>query len=169
MLNAAVWLGATAFHLFAAAPAMHSAELKQLLGSANAPYFGGALAQMLAARMAVVHVLCGSVAVVQVVAEWLYLGRVQRRLWLGILASVILITLFEGVVLEPRLKRLHLVAHATNLAPAQREAGAEKLSFWRAITYGGNLLVLTGLGLYFWRLANPPPATRFVSSVKFRS
>jgi hypothetical protein len=67
------------------------------------------------------------------------------------------------------MKRLHLVAHAPNLTPAQREAGAKKLGFWQAAAYAGNVFVLAGLGIYFWRLANPPPATRFVSAVKFRS
>lgn len=167
MLNAAIWLGAAVFYIFAAGPLAHSAPMTQLLGS-NSGYFASAIEQMLAARLIKLELVCGLIALFHLGAEWLYLGKVPRKAWLGLLLFLLAANLFNGSIIQPRLKRWNVASHAVNLTPQQREIGAKSLQSWHAARSALNLVTLGCLALYSWRISTPPFAGRFVAAAKFR-
>ncbi len=169
ILNAAVWLGGTVFFTFGAGPAAFSQEMKVLLGIKNYPYFSGAIAQMLMARYYDFQLVCAAVALLHVMAEWLYLGKILRRSWRALLAVLVALALLGGFWLQPKLREWHLVSHAVNVGPERREAEGRLFNAWQKAFQVVNLLTVAGLALYVWRVANPPDPARFVSAVKFRS
>ena len=118
LLNSAVWLGAAAFYTFAIGPAASSQDVKDLLEPANYPYFSGAIAQVLIARYFRWQLACSAVAVLHVLAEWLYFGKIPHKLWLGLLAGLVSVNLLGGLWLEPRLSEWHTIRYAVN-SPAK--------------------------------------------------
>jgi hypothetical protein len=71
------------------------------------------------------------------------------------------------------LKGLLLIQHSMNARLDQREAAGHSFRVGRVFSTGLNLLLLGGLGVYLWRVANPPDEMRFVGATnlpgKFRS
>jgi len=169
VLNAAVWFGAAVFFTFGAGRAPFSPEMKALLGPNNYPYFSGAIAQILIARYFQLQFICGLIAWLHLLAEWLYLGKSPRKLRLGLLVGLCLATLMGGYWLQPRLKALHAVKYGVNQRPEVRESAGRSFRAWHGVSVGVNLLLVAGLAVYLWRVANPSDETRFVSAVKFRS
>ena len=168
-MNAAVWFGAAIFFTLAIAPAPFSAEMKDLLGSNTSPYFRGAIAQILIARYFHLQLACAGVAVLHLVAEWLYLGRAPRNFSVGLLAGLAAAALLGGSWFQPRMKELHSIKYDARRPQAERLAADRSFSAWHGAAQGINLLMLAGLAVYLWRMANPADPTRFVSTAKFRS
>jgi hypothetical protein len=167
ILNAAVWFGAAVFFTFGTGLAPFSQEMKTLLGPNNYPYFSGAIAQILIARYFHFQLVCGVIAVLHLLAEWLYLGKFPRKLQAGLLIGLCVATLFGGYTLQPRLKALHTTKYGVNTRPEIREAANRSFRAWHGVSQVVNLLVVTGLAVYLWRAANPSDPTRFVSAFKF--
>ncbi|MGO8930690.1 MAG: DUF4149 domain-containing protein [Limisphaerales bacterium] len=167
ILNAAVWFGTAVFFSFGVGWAPFSAEMKSLLGEDNYPYFSGAIAQILIARYFHFQIACCVVAVLHLLAEWLYLGKVAQKLQVGLLVGLCAAALLGGYWLQPRLKALHAAKYAVNNRPEIRQAADRSFRAWHGVSQVVNLLVVGGLALYLWRAANPPDQTRFVSAVKF--
>jgi hypothetical protein len=167
VLNAAVWFGASVFFTFGAGPAVFSSEMKSLLGQNNFPYFSGAIAQVLIARYFHLQLVCGAVAVVHLLAEWLYLGKHPQKLQSGLLIGLCFAALIGGYWFQPKLKALHAIKYGVNTRPEVRERVARSFKTWHAVSQVINLLVVAGLAAYLWRTANPSDPTRFVSSMKF--
>jgi hypothetical protein len=167
ILNAAVWFGAAIFFTFGAGLAPFSPEMEYLLGSNNFPYFSGAIAQILVARYFRLQLVCGAVAIVHLLAEWLYLGKYPRRFQMALLAGLCSAALIGGYWLQPRLKALHATKYGVNTRPEIREAADRSFRAWHGVSQVVNLLLVGGLAAYLWRAANPSDPTRFVSSVKF--
>jgi hypothetical protein len=168
LLNTAVWFGAAIFYTFAAGPAMASREMEDLLTARNYPYFSVAIAQILGGRYFELQLVCSVVAVLHVLAERLYLGKVPRRLWRGLLVALIAVNLAGGFWLQPRLKSWHHLAYALNTPAETRQSAARAFRAWQGVAEMVNFLMVGGLGVYLWRLANPPDPTRYVGT-KFRS
>jgi hypothetical protein len=166
LTNAAVWFGAAVFCLLGALPAASSREMEQLLGSNNFPFFSVAIGQVIEARYFHWHLLCSAVALLHLVAEWLYFGKYPQKVALGLLAGLCLIGFVQAYWLQPRLKDLH---EAQRSRAQQREPAARAYQFSHGSAQVLNVLMLGGLALYLWRLANPPDVTRFVTPAKFRS
>ena len=59
----------------------------------------------MAARYFHLQIACGIIALLHVTAEWLYLGKSTRKLWLGLLVGLWLLGLVGGFGLQPRLKQ----------------------------------------------------------------
>lgn len=169
VVNAAVWLGATVFGIVGVSAAVYSDEMKALLGPNNFPYFSGAIGRVILTPLSTLHWVCAAVAVAHLLAERLYLGRPLRRLTGWLLVGMILWGLAGDLVISPRTARWHQARHAVNATPASREAAAHALRWWHATAQAGNALLLAGLVVYLWRVANPPAETRFVPAVKLRS
>ncbi|HVM48675.1 MAG TPA: DUF4149 domain-containing protein [Candidatus Acidoferrum sp.] len=169
VLNAAVWFGAAVFFTFWSGSAPFSLEMRRLLGDNNYPYFSGAIAQILIARYFSLQFVCSIVAVLHLVAEWLYLGRFPQNSRLALLVALCLAVLLGGYWLQPRMKALHATKYAANQPARVRESAARSFRAWHGVSMGVNLLVVAGLAVYVWRVANPSDETRFVSAVKFRS
>jgi hypothetical protein len=69
LFNAAVWLSTIAFQLFVSSPAMRSAEMQQLLGPKNFPYFSGAIGHVISARCYTLFLICSLVALLHLGAD----------------------------------------------------------------------------------------------------
>ncbi len=167
MLNAAVWFGAVVFFTFGVGLVPFSPEMKTLLGPNNAPYFSGAIAQIFIARYFHFQLVCGAVAVLHLLAEWLYFGKHPGKLQAGLLIGICAAVLLGGYWLQPKLKALHATKYGTSTRPEIREVANRSFRAWHGVSQVVNLLVVTGLAVYLWRAANPSDPTRFVSAFKF--
>jgi hypothetical protein len=167
-MNAAVWFGAAIFFTFGIGAAPFSQEMKTLLGGKNFSYFSGAIAQIYIARYFYLHLICGAVALVHLLAEWIYLGRTPQKFALGLLMALIAAGVLGGTVLQPKMKELHSKKYTSSSAQA-RESADRSFRTWHGASQGINLLMLCGLAIYLWRVANPADPARFVSTTKFRS
>src|ERR1022692_4794120 len=167
ILNAAVWFGGAVFFTLGAGLAPFSQEMKTLLGPNNYPYFSGAIAQILIARYFHFQLVCGVVAVLHLLAEWLYLGKFPRKVQAGLLVALCAAALFGGYWLQPKLKGLHATKYGANTRPEIREAANRSFRAWHGVSQVVNLLLVGGLATYLWRAANPSDPTRFVSALKF--
>jgi Domain of unknown function (DUF4149) len=167
IINAAVWFGSSIFFSFGAGLAPFSSEMKSLLGPANYPYFSGAIAEILIARYFHFLVVCSLVAVVHLLAEWLYLSRYPQKFQVGLVVGLCLVTFFGTYGLQPKLRTLHAIKYAVNTPAAQRAAADRSFRTWHGVAQGINLLFIAGLAAYLWRVANPSDPTRFVRPTRF--
>jgi hypothetical protein len=166
LFNAAIWFGAAIFFTFIVEPATSSHDMKDLLGPKNSPFFSIAIGQMLAGRYFHLFLICSIVSLLHLLAEWLYLGKNPQRFWTTLLMGLLLSGAFEAYWIQPMLKDTHL---AEFTRPQQGETARRSYRIWHGISEGVNVLVLAGLGVYLWRVANPPDVTRFVGTPKLRS
>jgi hypothetical protein len=167
ILNAAVWFGAAVFFSFGAGLVPFSPEMKALLGPKNAPYFSGAIAQLLIARYFQCQIACAAVAALHLLAEWLYLAKSPQKLQVALLILLSAVALAGGYWLQPKMKTLHAIKYGLNTRPETREAADHTFRAWHGISQVVNLLAVGGLAAYLWRATNPPDPTRFVSAAKF--
>ena len=167
ILNAAVWFGTAIFFTFGTGLAPFSAEMRNLLGPSNFPYFSGAIAQILIARYFTFQVGCVVVAVLHLFAEWLYLGKYPQKLQMALLIALAAVVLLGGYGLQPKLKALHATKYSVNTRPQIREAAGKSFRTWHGVSQVVNLLMVGGLAIYLWRATNPSDPTRFVSAAKF--
>jgi energy-coupling factor transporter transmembrane protein EcfT len=165
ILNVGVWLGAAIFFTFGAGPAIFSQDVQQALqGVKNPQYSSGIIAQIIIARYFRLQMICCCVALIHVLAEWLYCGRAPRRFWLGLLIALILAGLVGDFWLQPKLKKLHTIKYSAAESQQTREAAGQSFGAWHGVSQSVNLLMLIGLATYLWRLTNPPEEGRFHSS-----
>ena len=168
IFNAAVWFGAAFFVNFGAVSAVSSQEIKELLGANYYPYFSGAIAQIVVDRYFHWQLGCGVLALFHLLAERLYLGKSLRKLGLGLLFSIIFLSLTDGFLFQPKLKELHKIRYAMKSRPEEREAARQSFGIWNGLHRTLNLFLLAGLAFYLWRVANPPETTRFLDAAKIR-
>jgi phosphoglycerol transferase MdoB-like AlkP superfamily enzyme len=142
--------------------------MANLLGSDYFPYYSEAIAELVASQLFHVQVFCGIIALLHLLAVRFYFGIPARQLWLGLLLSVLAVSLLTGAWLQPKINVLHLRRNASNLQPQQRESVAHEFNAWQNVMFLANLCVVAGLAVYLWRVANPPDPARFVSTAKFR-
>jgi hypothetical protein len=168
ILNAGVWLGAAIFFTFGVGPAIFSQDVQQALqGVKNPQYSSGIIAQIVIGRYFFWQVICCCVALIHVMAEWLYCGRSPRRFSLGLLAALIVVSLAGDYWLQPKLKQLHTIKYSAAESQQTREAAGQSFRAWHGISQSVNLLMLIGLATYLWRLTNPPEEGRFHNSGRF--
>lgn len=168
LTNAAVWLGGAIFYTLVVAPALVSQDMVNLLKQPNFPFFSGAIVQLVLASYFHLHLGCAFVALLHVLAEWLYLGRAARTLWTYLLLGLFAASLLGSFWLSPKLRDLQRTKHLVKAAPGQREAAARSFRIWQGFFQGLNVLMIGGVAVYFWRAAHPPDELRFVGSAKIR-
>ena len=169
ILNAAIWLGGSVFFTFAAGRVPFSPEMKELLGPASSPYFGGAIAQIGVARFFSFQLVCAIVALAHLGAEWLYQERRNRKVLLWMLATMLVLTLLGDYWLQPKMHNLFRGKYAVNYTPPQRDAAAHSFGIWHGVSMTVNLFMLGGLVIYLVQMSRPPEAARFVGPGQFRS
>lgn len=162
IVNAAIWLGAAVFLTFVAGPALFSTEVLELLPR----YHAGRVAQVLLGRYFIFQQVCGGLAVLHLLAEWLYAGRNPRRFGLSLLAVLVGLGLAGGLGLQPRMKQLHSVKYAASATPVQRAAAGKSFRLWHGVSQATNLLLLGGVLLYFWRTVNAAIPTRIGGNLR---
>jgi hypothetical protein len=183
MLNAAVWLGAALFCAAGVRPALISDDVQALFRDAQGAfreqyfdYLSGAVSQVIATRYFYWHIVCAIIALLHLLAEWLYLGRAAHRLWLSLLGGLLAAGLIGNALVVPKLAQLHRARHSVELRPEyrgaaakNREAAAKSFQSWHRVFQGLNLLIIGGVAIYFWRATSPSDPLRFVTPTKFRS
>jgi hypothetical protein len=155
--NAAIWLGGSVFFTLAAAPAVFQPEMKRLFQD----YYVGLVAQMLQERYFSFQVVCGAVALAHGLVEWLAGRRPRTMAVLGVLAVLYSIVLAGAFWFVPHLASLHKTRH-TAASAAERQQAVASFRAWHGLSQGLNLVLLGGLGFYFWRTVSPSPASAFM-------
>jgi hypothetical protein len=168
LINAAAWFGGSVFFLLVGAPVLESDSMREMLGAKNFPYFSGATFHLLASRWAMWQAVFGLVALVHLMAEWLYLGRMPGRPWRALLLTLCVGALVAGFGLEPRAREFQRVVYAVNAHPTARQNAASAELTLRKVLTGLDWLITLGVGAWLWRVANPPNPTRFVPTGHFR-
>ncbi len=173
LINAALWFGAMVFFTFWADPIVTSEEMRGLIGQNNFPYFSTAISQLLATGFFRLYVVCSLVALLHLAAEWLYLGKYPKRLWLSLVLGLLVLGVFQAYALQPRLREWHRAEFARSeprdsSGRALREAAARAFRTWHAVSRGLDVVLVAGVGIYLWRVGNPSDPARFVSTAKFR-
>lgn len=173
VLNAAIWLGASVFFTFAAQGTFFSPEAK---ATGLHPFWPGVFAQLMIGKYFTFHCVCAAIALVHLLADWVYLGRALHRLTTGILLGLFLVGLLGGLVLQPKMRELHFIKYSMGpqykpvpLPNEMRLEAQKSFGRWHAVSMSVNLLVLGCLVYYFWRVTHPPDNLRFVGATKFRS
>lgn len=168
MANAGVWLGSALFYTLAVAPALGSEGMAAILGRNNFPYFSGAIAQLMLTRYFHLQLACATVALLHVLAEWMYLGRASRKLWTYLLVALFCVSVVGAFWLGPKLRTLQRGQYLLSATPAQRETVAKSFRLWHGVFQSLNVFLIAGVAVYFWRAAHPPDELRFVGSSKIR-
>ncbi|HEY5913589.1 MAG TPA: hypothetical protein VJA21_23630 [Verrucomicrobiae bacterium] len=168
-MNAGVWFGAAVFFAFGAEPAATSRPMRDLIGTANFPYYSEAIGQIVATRFFHLYSTCSVLALAYLMAEWLYFGKYPPRRWLGFVFALVLFGLARGYWMQPALKKLHELSHGRAVPIEQREAAARGFRSWGLVAKSIDLVLATSLAVYLWRVGNPSDPMRFVSANKFRS
>lgn len=170
VVNAAIWFGSAVFFTFVGGPAIFSAEMTRLLGTEAFPYYSGAIAQVFLERYFILHHVCGTIALVHLGAEWLYLGRPVARIRLWVVLGILGLGLLGGFWLQPKLQALHRARHRSPAVTEQQQA-ARSFRLWHSTAQSANLAMILGILFYLWRVSNPgsPERRWFVGAGKFRS
>jgi len=169
MLNAAVWLGAAVFCSTTLLVALNSREAVGLIGAQYFTQVAGALTQVVFIRLYQLQIICAVFAWLHLVAEWMYLGRIPRRIWLGLLVLLFAASLLGSFWLCPKLTRLQRAQFASNLTAPQRDAVQRSFKVWDGVFQVVNVFMIGGIAVYFWRVTHAQDEPRFVSPSKFRS
>ena len=164
IINAAIWFGAAIFFTVVVGPAFFSGEMLSLLGRPRA----GAAAQLVIERYFILQHTCAIIAIIHLLAEWLYMGRPLERLTLGVVIGAFCLGLIGGAWMAPKLKQLHFVKYGQNSTPEQREAAAKSFSAWHGVSQMANLLLMVAILGHLWKMSNRADGPRFVSANKFR-
>src|SRR5260221_14619327 len=123
-------------------------------------------------RYFLLHYWCGSIALLHQLAERFYLGKPLQKLNFGLLIGLCSLSLLGGLGLQPHLRKLHEIKYGRSnfYSEEQKERSDQAFHLWHGDSFAVNLVVLAGLGVYLWRMANPVNGHRFVpAGVKFRS
>jgi hypothetical protein len=171
IMNAAIWLGGSVYFSFVAGKMPFSAEMQTLLGPESFPYYSGAIAQVGVASYFNFHLFCGVVALLHLTVDWLYQGRRNRLLVIGVVVAIFIATLLGAFVFQPKMKLLHKQKYAPNYTQVARDAAAKSFKRWHAVSMTLNLLILGGLVVHTMQMTRPPEIARFVRTppVQFRS
>ncbi len=164
VVNAGAWFGSLLFFTIAAGPAFFSTEMTQLLGRPHA----GAAAQIVIARLFQIQFWFAGVAILQVIAAWLYTGRPVQKLTTIILGCIVALVLVGAVYASPRLKMLHLQKYAIQQTPAKKAEAARAFGVLHGFSQIANLLVLSGVLVHFWQMYRDSQAPRYMPTNKFR-
>ena len=168
VLNAGIWFGAAIFFTFGIGPAVFSGEMKALLQNYFASY-SGLIAQIFIARYFKLQLICAIIALGHLLGENLYFGRAPQKLWFGLLAALLALSLIGGFWLQPKLKALHETKYRASESVERRQEAAESFKTWHAVSQMVNLLMMIGLGIHLCRVAARGEETRFLNAGKLRS
>jgi hypothetical protein len=141
---------------------MHAA-----LGVTADSYFPGAVASVVMSRYYHVTLACGVVALLHLLAEWMYMGRPTRKFSSALVAGLFLLTLIGSNAIQPAMARLNR-KHYTAAQPDERESAAKSFRLLHTTTRVFDVLIIGGLILYVWRVGSPSDTLRFVRPVQFR-
>jgi hypothetical protein len=160
IVNAAIWFGATIFFAVGILPAVFSQELYTLFReTADAPFYSGAVAQLLFQRFFELQCVCGLVALFHLLAEKLYLGRALPRFGTGLVVGLFCFALIGNYLLQPHMKDLRQTRYFGR-TQEQKERAKHSFAVWHVLSEIANLFVLGGLLVHLVRVTRPSGPVR---------
>ena len=162
--NAAAWFGASIFFTFSVGPAFFSEAMVKLLGGTNLDVgkaYAGAAVQIIIGRYFLLHLICGIIALVHLVAEWLYMGKPLQRWTLWLLLGIFALGLAGGYSVQPKLRGFHRTIYGPESTPQQVQQAKQSFKLWHAASQALNLVILTGVTVYLWRVSTPGSGYRY--------
>ena len=163
-MNAAIWFGGNVAIMFVAFTGFFSPEMKKLLSH---EYYPGAVAQIIFQHFFTLQYCCGAIALAHLIGGAFFPGRAVSRFRWWLLISTLALIIFGGTIATPKLKDLHEKKYRDASEQIRRNA-AGQLRKWHSATQLANLLVIAGVGIYFWSVVHPLDTARFSSVTKFR-
>ena len=167
LLNAAVWLGAMVLFTAFVGPALFSPEVKMLVGRSE--WLPGAIAQILVERYMTLQQWCAIIALIHLIFDWLYTGKIFAKSSMFILLICLGIALAGTRLLAPQMKQLHVMKYSPQSAAAQREHATRNFRILHGTSQVTNLLALCGVLFYYWRLSVGPQAGRSGAAARYRN
>jgi len=171
IFNGAVWFGGAVFFTLAIGPAVFSPAMLANFGGADHPHsrlYAGLVAQVLISGYFKAGLWCAAIAILHMVAEWLYTGRTPRAWRVYLLAFLLAGGLVGKLHLQPNMETLHRAKY-TAATPEGRDQAAKSFKTWHAVSQSLNLLVLLGIGVHLWSVASTGDSSRFIPARHFRS
>jgi len=162
--NAALWFGSAISVALIVGPAFSSSEMLRILPRSHS----GAAAQVVVSQFFVLQYWCGGVALAHLLSESLYAGKPWKRWNVFLVAALFGLQLLSGLVVEPKLQRLHLEIYGIRSTPRQREFAGHSFRLWQGVLQTSNLLVAIGLWGHLWEIGTAKSTAKFVTSGKFR-
>jgi hypothetical protein len=167
--NASIWAGTAFFVTFVAGPAMFSQEVLGIFGGTNnsdaARFFAGSVAQVLLSRYFMLQTVCGAVALLLLVFDWLFWGRPIKERTLFIAGGLLVLVLLGAYGFQPKLLQLHQTMYGVSgkVTYVQAQKARQAFRIWHGLSQVLNVVVCGGTFVYLWRVSQPPPSVRFVN------
>lgn len=158
LTTAAVWLGGTVFFMLAMDPLLGSSEWIRLLG----PLHAGEVSVQGIERFHLFMVLGAGLALVHLLAEWLYSGRNLDVRLLALLLVLLALGSTGRLYLAPKCRQANLKAYLGPDRQVQRQAlsagqkqAEQSLAVWHGVLVVVHVIALSGVVLYFLYQASP--------------
>lgn len=164
-MNAAVWLGGSLYHLLAVAPAFSSAGITWLIGD----FYSGGVGLLVWQRFYALHYLCIGVALLHLVAEWVYLGRGISRLNGVTLCLLLSLTLAGNYQLDRVVAPAYFNRSNPKVASTERARAERVYPLWRMVWNTTNLALELGILFFTVRTLTIIQGPRFTTQTKFRT
>lgn len=145
-------------------PTFFTPEVKALVTVPRA----GMIAQMVIERYLVLQQWCSGIALVHLLAEWLYFNRLNSKASLWILLGCLAVSLLSERTIAPKMKELHMIKYAVQTTNEQKQAAARSFTILHATSSVTNLLMLGGVLFYYWRLSNGNQGGKSSAGARFR-
>ena len=166
VVNAAIWLGAGIFMVFVL-PAVFSPEMHQLFGEEKTfKYYSGAVAMILFRRFFALQYFCGTIALLHLIAEKLYLGRAFPRLGTTVILAVFGLGLAGGVWFRPRMEGLRGTMYSSTASQAQKDAAEQSFKRWHVVSNLAVVVMIGGLFVHLVRVTRQEDTSRYVNFSK---
>ena len=166
LLNAAVWVGGSVFFSFLAGPVFFTPEVKSI----TPPPYNGIVAQIMLGRYFSLHLLCGALAIVHLLLEWLYGGGAFPRRAVAVIGVLLGLALIGGKFIGSKLTVWHQQQYQFELKSENggppmikpktypqevRQDAKRKFGTWHGVSQSVNLAMLILLAWRFWKLSRP--------------
>jgi hypothetical protein len=172
-LNAALWFGATLFFTFAVGPAFFTPQTLALFGvsqnEAIARFYAGSMAQIVMERYFILQYICGGIALLHLLADWLYTGRRVHPLQKYVVWGLCGLILIGGIILQPALHKYHRIQYGLGVRVTVQQVEQARHSFrtLHGISMVMNLFVVGGTLFYFCKMLPGESGPRFLSRSKY--
>jgi hypothetical protein len=165
LMNAAVWLGGSLYHLLAVGPFFSSAGIKWLIGD----FYAGGVGLMAWQRFYALSYLCISVALLHLVAEWVYLGRGISRFNGGLLCLLLTFTLLGNYQMDKVVAPAYYNRTSQKVSAEERARAERTYPLWSTIWNTSTVLLELGILIFSIRTLTVVQGPRFTTQTKFRT
>lgn len=160
IVNAAVWFGSTFFFTLVGGPVFFSEDAKLFFRDAF-PVWSQSLWFMSLGKYYALQQVCAFIALLHLLAEWLYTGKGLPRALVYALIGLCAVAVLGGHAIQPKLKQWHRVRYAPGYTVQQQKEAENALAVLRGFVHVTNVLAAATLLVYVWRLNSPNESPRF--------